>query len=86
MTSPTPRRALLTAALGFLQLRQGPAEVAILHRWPRWPRTTRVILRRALPGSVSKPVGLQTDPWPFVAIGLQTPVADVAADASCNAA
>jgi hypothetical protein len=27
------RRALLTAALGFLQLREQPAEVATLRRW-----------------------------------------------------
>jgi hypothetical protein len=27
------RRALLLAALGFLQLREQPPEVAMLHRW-----------------------------------------------------
>jgi hypothetical protein len=27
------RRALLTAALGFLQLRPQPPEIALLHRW-----------------------------------------------------
>jgi hypothetical protein len=31
--APETRRALLTAALGFLQLRQQPAEVALLRRY-----------------------------------------------------
>jgi hypothetical protein len=33
MTAPDRRRALLLAALGFLQLRGQPPEVAMLHRW-----------------------------------------------------
>jgi hypothetical protein len=45
------RRALLAAALGFLQLREQPAEVTLLRRWlDSWAGLSDVITGLDAPG------------------------------------